>query len=70
MNGWWWHMSGMWIFWIALILLAVLSVRWLSNSPTGRERSPESPIDVLKRRYAQGEIEKEEYERKLADLRR
>ena len=69
MDGWWWHMSGMWIFWIALVLLVVLSVRWLSTSTTGREPSRESPIEILKRRYAQGEIEKEEYERKLADLR-
>jgi len=29
---------------------------------------PESPRDILKRRYASGEIEREEYLQKLADL--
>jgi uncharacterized membrane protein len=63
-DGWWWHMSGMWIFWIVLTILAVFWIRWLPRSTTGREPSRESPIEILKRR------EKEEYERTLADLRR
>lgn len=70
MNGWWWHMSGMWIFWIILIVLVVFLVGWLPTAGQRHESPRESPIEVLKRRYAQGEIEKEEYERKLADLRR
>ena len=70
MNGWWWHMSGMWIFWIVLIILVALLVGWLPTARQGHEPLRESPIELLKRRYAQGEIEKEEYERKLAELRR
>ena len=30
--------------------------------------APESPKDILKRRYAAGEIEREEYLQKLGDL--
>jgi uncharacterized membrane protein len=63
MDGWWLHMSGMLIFWIVLIILAVFWVQWLPRSTTGREPSRESHIEILKRR------EKEEYERKWADLR-
>ena len=70
MDGWWWHMSGMWVFWIVVIILAILLVRWLPNAGQRQEPLRESPIEILKRRYAQGEIEKEEFERKLADLRR
>ena len=63
MDGWWSHMSGMLIFWIVLIILAAFWVRWLLRSTMGREPSRESLIEILKRR------EKEEYERKRADLR-
>ena len=30
----------------------------------------DSPEQILKRRYAAGEIDKEEYDRRLSDLRR
>jgi len=33
-----------------------------------RVNAPESPKDILKRRYAAGEIEREEYLQKLGDL--
>ena len=33
-------------------------------------RGDETPEQILKRRYAKGEIERDEYERRLKDLRR
>jgi hypothetical protein len=60
LEGWWSQMSGMLIFWI---IVAVFWVRWLPRSTMGCESSRESAIEILKRR------EKEEYERKRADLR-
>jgi uncharacterized membrane protein len=36
--------------------------------PATQGPMPESPRDILKRRYASGEIEREEYLQKLADL--
>lgn len=67
LGGW-----GVWLFWLVLIALAVvLLVRLLMPARGGTVgRSPDSPVDILKRRYARGEIRKEEYERKLADLTR
>ena len=61
MDGWWWHMAGRWIFWIVVLL-----IRWLPTAGQDYEPLRESPIKILKRRYAHGEIEKEEYERKLS----
>ncbi|OGW51186.1 MAG: hypothetical protein A2078_13445 [Nitrospirae bacterium GWC2_57_9] len=54
------------VFWIAVIAGVVLLVRWIASS-MDKERGPqsqESALDMLKKRYAKGEISKEEYERK------
>jgi uncharacterized membrane protein len=69
-GGWhmWW-MATSWI--IGLVLVAVFSWAWLRGTafqpPSPQDQSPES---ILKRRYAQGEISTEEYERRLSGLRR
>ena len=66
------HMWGMhwgwWIFWILMILFAVwvLTQRRPSASPP---QAHESPLDILQRRYASGEISTEEYEERKARLK-
>ena len=55
------------IFWIAIILLIV----WLAKRITGFEfqsSQKDSALDILKKRYARGEIDKKEYEEKKKDL--
>ena len=69
-DGWWWHMGWMWIFWVVVILLIVLLVRSRPIVTGPRDESSVSAEEILKRRYARGEIGKEEYERKLEDLRK
>jgi putative membrane protein len=58
------------IFWIAVIAAIFFLIRWLVRS--ARESSPlkteDSAPDILKKRYARGEIDKEEYEEKKKDL--
>ena len=59
------------IVWIAVIIGIVFLVKWLvEQGRTGRQTSEkeESPLDILKKRYAKGEIDKEEFERKKRDL--
>jgi putative membrane protein len=68
-----WHMGWMgfgWILFVALILL--MSVIIMRNAPSGRMAGPgkESAEDILKRRYAAGEIGDEEYGKKLRELRK
>ena len=66
-------MGGMWfgwIFWIAIIVLII----WLVVNQSNRNRQnyqppkQESAIDILKKRYAKGEISKEEFERMKKDI--
>ncbi len=58
------------LFWGVLIVAAVVGVRWLwdqGRPAVGRGRE-ESSLEILKRRYARGEIEREEFELKKRDL--
>ena len=53
-------------FWVLLIAGGVLLVRYLVRQ--GRAEHRESALEVLKRRYARGEIEKDDFEAKRRDL--
>lgn len=58
-------------FWIAVIVGIVFLIRWLvvSTGAGGRRvTSEDSALEILKRRYARGEIEKEEFEEKRKSL--
>ena len=80
--------GGMWVaellmvafgiaFWIGLIALIFLGIRWLlrqdrasSQRPTGMTGMPsaDDPFEILRRRYAAGEIDDEEYARRRKTL--
>ena len=60
-------------FLVAVIVGIVFVVRALSASGTGGDhqvppRERETPEELVRRRYAAGEIDREEYEQKLSDL--
>jgi putative membrane protein len=58
----------MWIFWILLIVAIVWGVMatWgIGNKPP---ENPKSALDILKERYARGEIDQQEFEKKRKDL--
>lgn len=70
--------AGLWMMWLWMILLAVLliggviALRALWNR-TGSDGSPaeadrRSAIDVLEERYARGEIDRDEFERRRDTL--
>ena len=59
----------MWFFWLALIVLVIWVVKsLLSNRDGNRQMSEKSALEILEERYAKGEIEHEEFERKRKDL--
>ncbi len=64
------HMGGMWFWWIAGIVIVAVLIWAVSrtSSPKGGN-SGASAEELLKRRYANGEIDKDEYEKRLHDLR-
>lgn len=77
--GWGWHpMWGMWgawglgmmlfmlVFWVLVIVSMVLGVRWLVTQ--GRGSRSDTALEILRQRYARGEINKEEFDAKKRDL--
>jgi putative membrane protein len=65
--GWWWMM----IFWIVAIVGLILLIKWIfekGRTDRGTSQTGESALDILKKRYAKGEINKEEFEQKKKDL--
>jgi putative membrane protein len=56
-----------WIFWIVIFGIVIWLVLTLTGKISGGT-GPESALDILKRRYAEGEISKEEFEEKKKDL--
>jgi putative membrane protein len=67
--GWFWPIIMM-AFWIAVIVGIIFLVRWaiLSTNKDRGYKSEESALDILKKRYARGEINKEEFEDRKKDL--
>jgi putative membrane protein len=59
------------VFWILIIVGLVFLIKWLIQS-TGRDKMAGSggdrSLEILKERYARGEIDKEEFETKKKDL--
>ncbi len=53
-----------------IVLIGLLGVRLLGQRSPAASPPRESPLDILDRRYANGEVTREEYERVRADLQR
>lgn len=71
MDGdWWWMALLMTAFWVAIAVLVV----WLVRSGARQSGAPavtaEQPEEILRRRLAEGSIDVEEYESRLAALRK
>lgn len=76
---WGWHpmwgMLGAWgiglllvvlLFWVLVIAALAAGVRWLVRQ--GHEPRRDAALDILRERYAKGEIGKEEFDAKKRDL--
>lgn len=72
MHPMWWGAWGfgmmfmMILFWGLIIVGVVLAIRWLAGQ--GKETRTDSALEILRQRYARGEINKEEFEARKKDL--
>ena len=65
-----WMGPWMVVWWIVGLAVLILLVWIVARAAGGSTRTEETPERILKRRYAHGEIDREDYERRLDDLRR
>ncbi len=56
----------MFLFWVLLIVGLIVGIRWLLGK--GKEQNQDSALEILRQRYARGEINKDEFEAKKKDL--
>lgn len=62
--------GGGWMmfFWWFIIIVLVIFVIWsVMNSGQNNQRK-ETPMEILKRRYANGEIDEEEFQKRKKEL--
>lgn len=70
--GWGWGIFGtlhMVLWWVLIILGIAVLIKWLigGSARSGRADSSRA-LEILKERYARGEIGKDEFEQKKRDL--
>lgn len=77
MNGWggyggWgmgFGMLFMLLFWVLIILGIAALIRWLLAQPSQRQDvRDKTALEIVRERYARGEIDRGEYEQKMRDL--
>jgi putative membrane protein len=60
-GGWLWALGGLVVL-IALVALVVWAVNSMSSANRGSAERRPQPLDILRERYARGEISKEQFE--------
>lgn len=68
-----WAGSGLtWIWmllwWVLVVLAVVAVVKWLFGKQSNNRQGSNNPLDILKERYAKGEISKDQFEQMKKDI--
>lgn len=69
--GYGWGMGFGWLFMFIMLILLILCVIYMAKligGPTKRGEMDSTPLQILKKRYAKGEITKDEYESIKKDM--
>lgn len=72
--GWGWGMGfgmiSVVLFWVLVILGIAVLVKWVAGGSSGAAGQPaaKTALDILKERYARGEIGRDEFEQKKRDI--
>lgn len=67
--GWGWGMGFGWFFIICFAIIAVAGIILITKKLTAVEKKEEeTAVDILKERYAKGEISKEYFDRIKKDI--
>lgn len=58
-----WNMGIMWVIWLPIMVFCFIFLfRFFDKANTNKFSEKESPLEILKRRYANGELSTAEYE--------
>jgi len=58
---------GGWFMWLILVIVIAMAIYFIVQAKRGGS-ARETPLEILNKRYAKGEITKEEYDRLRRDL--
>ena len=65
----WMYGGFMIFFWILVIVGLVFLIKWIvDQGKSDRIKPKESALEILKKRYAKGEISKEEFKEKKKEI--
>jgi len=56
------------LFWGVVIALIVFAVKWFTDNQGGGNRGKRDAVDILRERFASGEIDEEEFDRRRKAL--
>jgi putative membrane protein len=66
--GPWWGLAMLVLWIVIMVSIGVALVATVRPLPWSKPQEQETPLEILKRRYARGEINREEYERMKQEL--
>lgn len=69
MHGYGFGGGFMMLWWVLVVVAIVVLVLWLTKAPQrGSSTGRDPALDILRERYARGEIDEQEFEKKKHDL--